>query len=252
MVYSLIDPMTKWWRVNLIWATFLPFEADTILKIPLSHNLPEDKIIWLGNSRGVFIIKSAYHIAHNLMDSNVREECSIGDPCKPIRRKLWHLNLPAKIKTFACRACVNGLSKMEAIYCRGISQTKIFLVCRNGAENLDHALLDCAFSSLVWCLWSENPLSIHGIKKSFLDSIIYILSYATLQDLELFFSIAWVIWFNRNRLVHEGNGLPSIQVWHLAKSSIDDFACSTTWDFSQTRTPPPHPARFLLPPEFIK
>ena len=149
MVSSLIDPMTKWWRVNLIRATFLPFEADTILKIPLSHNLPEDKIIWLGNSRGVFIIKSAYHIAHNLMDSNVREECSIGDPCKPIRRKLWHLNLPAKIKTFACRACVNGLPKMEAIYCRGISQTKIFLVCRNGAENLDHALLYCAFSSLV-------------------------------------------------------------------------------------------------------
>ncbi|KAL0006246.1 hypothetical protein SO802_013807 [Lithocarpus litseifolius] len=152
-------------------------------------------------------------------------------------RKLWHLNLPAKIKIFAWRACVNGLPTMEAIYTRGISQTKICPVCRNEAETLDYAPLDCAFSSLVWCLWSENPLSIHGIKKSFLDSTIFILAYATLQDLELFFFIAWAIWFSRNRLVHEGCGLPFTQVWHLAKSSVDDFACSATWDLSQSRAP---------------
>lgn len=238
MVSSLIDPMTKWWRVDLIRATFLPFEADTILKIPLSHDLPEDKIIWLGNSRGVFTVKSAYHIAHNLMGSKMGEECSNGDPCKPIWRKLWHLNLPAKIKIFAWRACVNGLPTMEAIYNRGISQTKICPVCGNEAESLDHALLDCIFSSTVWSHWSENPLSIHGIKKSFLDSIIYILSHATLQDLELFFATAWAIWFNRNRLVHEGCGLPPMQVWHLAKNSVDDFVCSATWDFNQARVSP--------------
>ena len=34
MVSSLIDPMTKWWRADMIRATFLPFEADSILKIP--------------------------------------------------------------------------------------------------------------------------------------------------------------------------------------------------------------------------
>ena len=50
MVSSLIDPMTRWWKVDMIRATFLPFEADSILKIPLRHNLPKDKIIWIGNS----------------------------------------------------------------------------------------------------------------------------------------------------------------------------------------------------------
>ena len=68
MVSSLIDPMTRWWRVDMIRATFLPFEADSILRIPLSHNLLEDKIIWIGNSHGDFTVKSAYHIANNLLE----------------------------------------------------------------------------------------------------------------------------------------------------------------------------------------
>ena len=190
MVSYLIDPMTKWWRVDMIRATFLPFEADSILKIPLSHNLPEDKIIWIGNSYGDFTVKSAYHIAYNLLESKEKEECLNRDPCKPVWRKLWHLNLPAKIKIFAWRACVNGLPTMEAINCRGISQNKDCPIYGSEVESLDHALLNCVFSSSIWCLWPKNPLRTHGINKSFLDFAIFILSHATLQDLELFFAIA--------------------------------------------------------------
>ena len=36
MVSSLIDQETKWWKTSVVRALFLPFEADTILKIPLS------------------------------------------------------------------------------------------------------------------------------------------------------------------------------------------------------------------------
>ena len=59
MVSPLIDPMTRWWKLETICALFLPFEADIILKIPLSYNLPNDKLIWIGNKRGEFTVKSA-------------------------------------------------------------------------------------------------------------------------------------------------------------------------------------------------
>ena len=36
MVSSLIDNDTKWWKVDVVRSIFLPFEANTILKIPLS------------------------------------------------------------------------------------------------------------------------------------------------------------------------------------------------------------------------
>ena len=45
MVSSLIDENTKWWKPDLVNSLFLHFEANEILKIPLSHNLPKDLLI---------------------------------------------------------------------------------------------------------------------------------------------------------------------------------------------------------------
>ena len=63
MVSALTNHETRRWKVKLIRAVFLPFEADTILNMPLSYNLPEDKLIWTSNRRGDFTVKSAYYIA---------------------------------------------------------------------------------------------------------------------------------------------------------------------------------------------
>ena len=76
MVSSLINPTTKWWRADVINSTFLPFEAETILKIPLSRSLLEDKLIWLGNNQGVFTVKSAFHIAYHLAEEKEIVESS--------------------------------------------------------------------------------------------------------------------------------------------------------------------------------
>ncbi|XP_075655055.1 uncharacterized protein LOC142625252 [Castanea sativa] len=46
IVSSLIDEDTKWWKADIVYSLFLPFEANTILSIPLSYNLPEDSLIW--------------------------------------------------------------------------------------------------------------------------------------------------------------------------------------------------------------
>ena len=88
MVSSLIDLVTGWWKVEAVRALFLPFEADMILKIPQSHNLPEDKLIWIGNKRGVFTVRSAYFVATKLLDIRDEGECSSGDPNAWIWRKI--------------------------------------------------------------------------------------------------------------------------------------------------------------------
>ena len=77
MVSTLIDFDSRRWKVDLVKSLFLPFEARTILNISISYNLPNDKIIWVGNNRGVFTVKSAYYVALSLVESPEEGECLI-------------------------------------------------------------------------------------------------------------------------------------------------------------------------------
>ena len=89
MVSALIDEDSKRWKVDALKALFLPFEVETILNIPLSYNLPEDKPIWVGNKRGEFSMKSAYYIALNVINPAGNGECSHGDPRTPLWKRIW-------------------------------------------------------------------------------------------------------------------------------------------------------------------
>jgi len=55
MVSSLIDEDTKGWRRDRLDEIFLPFEVETIHNIPISHHLPKDSIIWVGNKKRNFL-----------------------------------------------------------------------------------------------------------------------------------------------------------------------------------------------------
>ena len=81
MVSLLIDEDTKRRKTDLVQALFLPFEADTILQIPLSYSFPDDKMVWVGNKWGFFSVKSAYYVAFPLVDKIERGESSNGLSC---------------------------------------------------------------------------------------------------------------------------------------------------------------------------
>ena len=83
----------------MIRSAFLPFEADAILKIPLSRNLPDDKLIWMGNNQGKFTVKSAYHITHCMVETKEKVESSIGDPFKPLWKNLCASNFLPRLRS---------------------------------------------------------------------------------------------------------------------------------------------------------
>ena len=68
-VSALIDKDTRRWKDDVVRSMFLAFEARTILNIPLCHSLPKDQIIWVGNKKGEFSVKSAYYIATRMIDT---------------------------------------------------------------------------------------------------------------------------------------------------------------------------------------
>ena len=112
MVSTLINQDTKQWNAGLVWRNFLPFKANTILNIPLSYSLLEDKLTWTGNKRGEFSVKSAYYVALPIVETTHEGESSSGDPRTLLQKRMWHLNIPAKIRIFAWQACMNALLTM--------------------------------------------------------------------------------------------------------------------------------------------
>ena len=66
-VSELIDTTNICWNSELLDQVFLPFKADAIKSIPLSSQLPTDKLIWAKSSNSLFNIKSAYKVALELI-----------------------------------------------------------------------------------------------------------------------------------------------------------------------------------------
>ena len=150
MVSLLIDEETRHWKVDMVRRFFLPFEADTILNIPLSYNLPEDSIIWIGNKRSVFSVKSAYYVALLVVEKSEVGECSSGDSRTHLWKKVWQLQLLAKIRIFAWKACLDGLPTRLNLTKRGVKVEAECPLCEKAMENTSHALIYCDKICEVW------------------------------------------------------------------------------------------------------
>lgn len=158
MVSSLIDHDTKWWKIDVVRSLFLPFEANTILKIPLSYNLFEDCLIWIGNKNGKFTVKSAYHITLIMVDSTKVGKSSSSNEKTSLWKRIWHQKIPPKLKIFAWRTCVNGLPTMFNLSHRGIYCSSFCPLCDRAIETTAHVLLHCDHAKLTWAHRHNCPI----------------------------------------------------------------------------------------------
>ena len=193
VVSALIDSDTRRWKANLIRSLFLPFEASTILNIPLSYNLPEDKFIWVGNTRGVFTVKSAYYIALKVVESTEEGESSSGDCRTPLWKRMWHLTILVKMRIFSWRTCMNELPTMLNLQRTGVNCCETCPSCGRKAESASHTILRCDIAKKVWEYWIECPVVFQPEPFDIADTTLMILAKGTSQDLEIFFGTTWSI-----------------------------------------------------------
>ena len=223
MVSALIHYDTRRWRADLVNSIFLPFEAKTILNIPISYNLPEDKIIWVGNMKGIFTVKSVYYVALNKVDSSEEGESSYGNPGERLWKKVWHLNIPSKIEVFAWRACVDALPTMVNLKKRGIGENDFCPCCRREVESIFHSIIRCEVAKRVWDCWDihfdEFGQELYDVS----DVALQILDKRTVHDLEMYFGVAWSIWYNKNSVTFKSTcRLPS-HIWGFAIRYLHEY-----------------------------
>ena len=138
------------WYSEIIRANFHKKDANAILKISLSHRQASDVIMWLHTKKGVYSVKSGYHVARQLKKIKSWAETSTGPIGVQVWSKLWMLNVPKKIKVFGWCACQNILPTRANLRQRKVMDEDVCMLYSREAETGVHALWDCAVARDVW------------------------------------------------------------------------------------------------------
>lgn len=70
VVEAFINPVSKEWDIPKLKGVVNDQEVKAIISIPLSKVGEEDRIIWHYSKNGAYSVKSGYHTARNLSQSN--------------------------------------------------------------------------------------------------------------------------------------------------------------------------------------
>ena len=94
-----------------------------------------------------------------------------------------------------------------------------------------HVFVKCEVAKRFWRCWLDCSTFFLNVNMNIIDIAMEILESGTSSDLEIFFGVAWAIWYNRNRIVYESSSRIPDHIWGLAKKYIFEFqsasiACS--------------------------
>ncbi|XP_050251532.1 uncharacterized protein LOC126698394 [Quercus robur] len=88
-VASLIVQDRAEWDVALIRHSFLPYDAEAILSIPISPMNPSDSQVWAKSPNGIFTVKSTHRVAAKYLDELKGREESPGSSDNSKMTEVW-------------------------------------------------------------------------------------------------------------------------------------------------------------------
>lgn len=102
------------WKEDIIREAFLPSDAEAILDMPRRPVSKNDEIILGKDSKGLFSVKGAYHLACHL-DSKVEASGSDSAASQRFWNSIWNIDVRPKVKITVWRAINNALPTFENI-----------------------------------------------------------------------------------------------------------------------------------------
>jgi hypothetical protein len=154
--------LSRWWDSRLIHSIFNTAEAALICSIPVSPGGGPDKLIWRGNSSGMFSVRSAYHLAKERVSRDLGESSDAAPALVFFWKHLWKLRIPGVVKNFIWRASHNLLPTKVNLHKKKIVPDSHCPLCGIHPESTEHILWECDSSTAIWMECS------HVRSKSFL------------------------------------------------------------------------------------
>lgn len=142
-VQDLLLPDSNDWNLPLI-RLHLPQYEDIIRQLIPSSLKPQDKLVWLGDSKGNYTTKSGYKM------SNLHERRPNNHGFDWMKH-VWKLDSPKKIQHLIWRALNNALPVADLLIHRGMEVMPACKVCGE-LETINHVFLLCPFAQQSWAL----------------------------------------------------------------------------------------------------
>ena len=160
----------------------------------------DDRVMWCPDQLGQFSVKSAYIKA--------RKELSIEElPVElmsPIWKMIWAANVIPKVKYFIWRFIRGILPTIGNLLKKRLNVEGSCQTCGGGFESIFHAMFECIFSNRVWwicCKWIHEIFQDWFMEGDILERVF--IKAAQAKEVEIFCTILWLLWHNKNKVVHE-------------------------------------------------
>ena len=216
-VTLLIDQENRGWRDELLNRYFSDFEAELIWTIPICRFEQDDTLIWPHTPNGEYIVKSGYSFLQTEAQQHLPGPSDPG-MIKPRWQAIWRMNVQSKIKNLVWRVCRDTLPSKQNLVKRKILTDATCDICQSEVEDGVHALFKCPKIS---ALWEQVPVwKVDGLKRcpNFIDLLGCI--FAENRDPELFSTVVWFLWNQRNNLRLSKGSIPLDQVLQQARNKL--------------------------------
>ena len=157
---------------------------------------------------------------------------------KPLWKRIWSMNVPSKVKCFAWRICKRILLTKATLCHRHLISDLICEACGLAAETTGHLLWDCNKAKEIWNGVSLNLEGLGNGCDDFTDILWKFIENETSSpmNLELFITIYWGIWLNRNE-VRNGEPVKSgREIVRRALYLVDEFSAANLSTQNKTNT----------------
>ena len=117
-------------------------------------------------------------------------------------KTLWKLKVPNKIKVFGWQACCSILPTRVNLSRKRIIVDNRCEACKTEPETKIHTLWNCGVAQDIWARCLARLQKCHVGQDDMLQLWEELIARLTIEELELFLVQAWIIWTQRNAMLH--------------------------------------------------
>jgi hypothetical protein len=204
-VNELFLPGTGTWNEQLVAASFVPYEAEEILKIRPGLHVQEDMVAWADERNGWYSVCLCYRRLKEEQDQREAMKESTASASENSRwwAAIWHLNVAPKVRIFWWHALHKFLPTKGELKRRYIEHEDHCEVC--GVGNLVNLCIkwQCTYACEFWKVMKEST----GFKLPLLHPVSWtreLLSgdLCATSESALIICGAWSLWTGRNARRH--------------------------------------------------